>query len=61
MTHEDQEYMDDAMDHGFSESMAEFLTFRVSRPGHMHTVEQIEKFDDAVAEILNEELDEEDD
>ena len=45
-----------AREAGFTRDQIEFLLEHVSHPGHSHTVEQIEDFDDAVVDILDEEL-----
>ena len=61
MSEDDQEFDARAEEHGFSDLQAEFLRTYLSRPGHDHTADQIVDLDDAVSEILDEDLDEEDD
>lgn len=53
---DDREFIRLARNAGFNEDEIFFLTEYVSRPGHSHTVDQIEDFDDAVTDILDDEL-----
>jgi hypothetical protein len=61
MIEDDREFDDIAKSHEFSQLQAEFLRTYLSQPGHSHTVDQIDYFDEEVSGIVNELLDEEDD
>jgi hypothetical protein len=58
---DDREFDEKAEAHEFSELQAEFLRTYLTQPGHHHDVEEIDEFDDAVGQLVDDLLDEEDD